>query len=132
MSLGNKIKQLRIESNIKQSELGNKLGFTKSTISLYESGKTYPDYDTLIELSKMFNVSTDYLLGISNDRSIVNMDRYLGDKIISLHNELKHEKIEDLFEDVSLDDKTRKVLESILGSAVIVCNGEKHMKSKDD
>ena len=60
--VGNKIKQLRLEKEILQKELADKLNLTQQTISLYESGKRSPDYEILKRIADYFNVSTDYLL----------------------------------------------------------------------
>lgn len=64
MEIGKIIKELRKERNINQSELAKMLCTTQDTISLWELGKSYPDIINLVRLSEIFNVSTDYLLGI--------------------------------------------------------------------
>jgi transcriptional regulator with XRE-family HTH domain len=64
-----RLKELREEANITQEELGNQIGQTKSNISKYENGLLEPNIDTLRLLSQYFDVSVDYLLGISNERS---------------------------------------------------------------
>ena len=64
MNIGKLIKELRIEMKITQTELAKKLNTTQDTISLWELGKSYPDIFSLIKLSQIFNVSTDYLLGL--------------------------------------------------------------------
>lgn len=66
--VGNKIRYLRNEYRLTQTQLGEKLGVGKTTISNYETGNSFPDNDMLIRLSEIFNVSTDYLLGISTIR----------------------------------------------------------------
>ena len=48
-------------------ELAEKIGVSESAISQYENGKRQPGYDTLIELTKIFDVTADYLLGIEAD-----------------------------------------------------------------
>lgn len=60
--IGFRIKSLREMHNITQTELGNKLNVSKATISKYESGKVEPSIASLISLSKLFNVSIDFLL----------------------------------------------------------------------
>ena len=68
-----RLRQLRREYNMTQEDLGEKLGVGKTTISNYETGKSYPDNENILKLSKIFEVTTDYLLGASNvrDRSIL-------------------------------------------------------------
>lgn len=63
IEFGNTLKSLRIENNMTQAELAQKLDVTKSVISAYETGIRMPSYDILIHISKLFDVSTDYLLG---------------------------------------------------------------------
>ena len=61
--LGDKIKELRISNNYTQDDLAKKLKISKSTIGMYEQNRRSPDLDTLLKISDIFNVSTDYLLG---------------------------------------------------------------------
>lgn len=58
-----KLRELRKLKNITMKELGQKINVAESTISLYESGKREPDYQTLKKLADFFNVSIDYLIG---------------------------------------------------------------------
>lgn len=69
--MGNKvfserIRKLRIDSNLTMDALAKKLNITKSRISMWENNGTVPREEILLELSKLFNVSIDYLLG--NDK----------------------------------------------------------------
>ena len=68
---GQRLKSLRKEHKLSQKELGLKLNLAESTISLYESGKRTPDNETLTNIAKFFNVSTDYLLDIDINKSNV-------------------------------------------------------------
>lgn len=61
-----KLKQLREERNISQSQLGEIIGAARSTICQYEAGKREPDLETLIKLADYFQVSVDYLIGHDN------------------------------------------------------------------
>ena len=60
---GNTIKELRTEAGMTQEELGKLLNVQNAAVSKYESGKIPLTGETLLKLSKIFNVSTDYLLG---------------------------------------------------------------------
>ncbi len=62
--LGNKLKYLRTTNNMTQADLAKKLNLTKSVISAYENALRLPSYDVLIQIAKLFHVSTDYLLGL--------------------------------------------------------------------
>ena len=70
MALGNQIRRLRIQGGYTQQELADRLHVTKAMISAYEQDKRAPSYTKLIELALLFNVSTDYLLGVSTGSSL--------------------------------------------------------------
>lgn len=57
------LKYLRSRENLSQSELSEKLGLSKSTISMYEVGKREPDLETLELIADFFNVDMNFLLG---------------------------------------------------------------------
>lgn len=61
--IGTRIKQLRKENGLTQSELGSKLGVIKQTISSWENGISNPSNESVAAIASIFNVSTDYLLG---------------------------------------------------------------------
>lgn len=63
--IGTKIKQQRQLKQWSQQVLASKLMVTRQTISKWELGKSYPDLESLIRLSQLFEVSTDYLLGLT-------------------------------------------------------------------
>lgn len=65
--LSNRLKQLRAEKNIKQDDLAEYLNVKRQTYSAYERGVSIPDANTLKSIATFFNVSTDYLLGSTDD-----------------------------------------------------------------
>lgn len=69
VNVGNKIKELRVSQKITQHEFAMRLGVTKSAISSYENGSRLPSYDILIKISRIFKVSTDYLLGCVDEKA---------------------------------------------------------------
>ena len=70
MNMGDKLKSLRIEKKLTQKQVADRIGLAISAVSSYESGSRYPYYDVLVKLARMFHVSTDYLLGITDKRNI--------------------------------------------------------------
>lgn len=60
---GETIRELRLSHGLKQSELGEKIGLGRSSISRIESGDKAVSIEVLYALSECLNVSTDYLLG---------------------------------------------------------------------
>lgn len=53
-------------SEIKQTELAEKIGVSKQCVSDYKSGKSVPSLETLYLICKVLDVSADYLLGLSD------------------------------------------------------------------
>ncbi|MDE7210692.1 MAG: helix-turn-helix domain-containing protein [Lachnospiraceae bacterium] len=70
VDFGNTLRTLRRKEDLTQAELARKLDLTKSVISAYENGLRLPSYDILIHISKIFHVSTDYLLGLERRQEI--------------------------------------------------------------
>lgn len=70
VDFGNTLKTLRLQNNMTQAQLAQKLGLTKSVISAYETSLRLPSYDVLIHIAKIYNVSTDYLLGVEQKQQI--------------------------------------------------------------
>ena len=62
-----RVKGLRKERRLSQKELGEVLGLTHKSISTIESGSRGTTIEKLILLARFFDVSTDYLLGLSDD-----------------------------------------------------------------
>lgn len=70
MNIGKKLKALRIEKHLTQKQVADRIGLAISAVSSYESGTRYPSYDVLVKLARIYHVSTDYLLGITDTRNI--------------------------------------------------------------
>ena len=59
----NIFKRLRTSSGLTQAEIAEKLGISRSTIGMYETGAREPDFETLEKIADFFNVDIDFLLG---------------------------------------------------------------------
>lgn len=68
-TIGEQIKELRNKHHLTQSELGEQLHISRSTIANWESNQNYPDIQTIIELSNLFDISLDQLL--KGDQQVV-------------------------------------------------------------
>ena len=64
--LAQRIKELRIENNYNQGELAKLCNVKQSCVSKWERGETLPDVEIIITLAQLFNVSTDYLIGVKD------------------------------------------------------------------
>lgn len=62
MILGDKIMNLRKKNSWSQEELAEKLGVSRQSISKYESAQAVPDMEKILKLSRIFGVTTDYLI----------------------------------------------------------------------
>ena len=69
MNFGDILKKLRKDKNLTQDELAQKINSSRSNIANYENGKNMPSVEILQKLSELFDVSTDYLLGKSDQRN---------------------------------------------------------------
>lgn len=63
---GQRLKELRLEKNLSQRELGKIFNVCNQTISFWETGSREPDLDTLKKISIYFETTTDSLLGIDD------------------------------------------------------------------
>lgn len=70
VNLGKKLKSLRIAGNYTQLQVADRLGVSKTIISAYENDLRHPSYENLIKLSRLYNVSTDWLLGNTQSTNI--------------------------------------------------------------
>ncbi|MCI9916509.1 helix-turn-helix transcriptional regulator [Clostridioides difficile] len=99
-----RLKELRIDAGLKQSELARKLDISPSTIGMYEQGRRSADQETLLKISDLFDVSTDYLLGRTNVRNNLFISKNGRDYDAE---NFKTEK--ELIENMYLDEDMRKV-----------------------
>lgn len=72
--VGKRLRLLRTERELTQEELGKVLGVGKTTISQYESEVRKPDADMLKRIAQFFDVSVDYLLGLTEEKRPVKLE----------------------------------------------------------
>lgn len=85
----NRIKDLREDKDLKQSDLADLLHIKQQTLSDYETEKTEPKKDIWLKLSEIFDVSVDYLMGKTNNPS---NDLFTADLTEEEIKELEHYK----------------------------------------
>lgn len=66
---GERLERLRMEHGLSQDQLAEAVGLTRAAVSHYEKGRRRPDFDTVRKLADFFHVSTDYLLGLTDEPS---------------------------------------------------------------
>lgn len=87
LSFGNRLKFLRTEHNLTQSKLAEKITLSKANVSKYESDLLEPNLHTIAAIASLFNVSADYLLGLSDKYPISENMQTLTDLISDLNEE---------------------------------------------
>jgi transcriptional regulator with XRE-family HTH domain len=96
-TLGERIRQLRLEKGLTQEEFGKLFGVTKYSISLYESNKNSPNDDIKKKIAEHFNVSIDWLMGTSdirnreiNNKLTAKDERDIAKDLEKMMNDLEH------------------------------------------
>ena len=64
--VGKRIKEIRKDNYMSQQQFGEKLSVSQDTVSLWERGVSYPPTEIVIAIAKIFSVSSDYVLGLSD------------------------------------------------------------------
>ncbi|MCM2138863.1 LexA family protein [Vagococcus fluvialis] len=78
MQIGERIKELRENKNLTQTELAELLGFkTYTTVSKWESNDNYPKGKDLKRLSEIFGVTSDYLLGLTAESLLNKISKFV-------------------------------------------------------
>ena len=114
-----RLKSLRKKCGYTLVSLAETLGVSKGTVAMWETGKRTPDFETLIRLSDLFDVRTDYILGKSNDSSSAK----LSDDDIE---QLGRWELESVYTDLmklylSLDSFGQKDVENLIKSEAQRC-----------
>lgn len=114
-----RLKSLRKKCGYTQVSLAETLGVSKGTVAMWETGKRTPDFETLIRLSDLFDVRTDYIFGKSNDSSSAK----LSDDDIE---QLGRWELESVYTDLmklylSLDSFGQKDVENLIKSEAQRC-----------
>ncbi len=102
LSIGNKLKSLRIENKLTQIELSKVLNIGQTTIAAYENGTHTPNLYALISYADYFQCSLDYLIGRENE---------MGKIVINNDIELNPNELHLLEINKKLTPKLKKLLE---------------------
>ncbi len=74
--IGERLKERRKDFRDTQANLANKLNVSLSTIKSWESGNSAPSHEMLVEICKLYHVSSDFLLGITDDDPLLKKEQY--------------------------------------------------------
>lgn len=81
-NIAKRLKTLREEIGLTQDELADRLEIGRGSIGMYEIGKRMPPADILVKMALYFNVSLEYLLGLTEKRDRVNLTREEIEKLL--------------------------------------------------
>ena len=125
MTLGEKLKEARKQVGLSQEELSEKLGVSRSAVAKWETDKGIPDIDNLKNISKLLNVSLDYLLddGEKIDELVMREPYNLSDYGKGNKKTKKDRVIREKYPDAEIHTllrkmkltKTEKVIDNALG-----------------
>lgn len=93
---GKRLTFLRKETTMTQEDLGKLFNVHKGTISKWESGSRTPDIDIIVKIANYFNVTTDFLLGLSDERKPSAKTIYTGKELSDLVPSEWREAIEEI------------------------------------
>lgn len=71
MILNERLKNLRLKNGVTQKDIANNIGVTSVSVQRFEYGTAKPKLDTVIKLADYFDVSTDYLLGRTDNPNVL-------------------------------------------------------------
>ena len=103
-----RLKELRLEADMKQLELGEILEISPSTIGMYEQGRRFPDQEILLKIANFFDVTTDYLFGRTDERNT----------------NIKRNKIDINKNEKDIEELIDKTMNQILRQDGLMLNGE--------
>ena len=85
----NVIKTLRETAGYSQTQLAKKLDVTRSSVNAWEMGISVPTTPYIIELARIFHVSSDYILGLNSEKQI-SLEGYSKSEIELVYTLLKY------------------------------------------
>ena len=107
MTFGQRIRYLREEKDLTQRKVAEAIGVAGSTMTLYETDRRSPSYDILSRMAQFFDVSTDYLLGLSTKRGEI-LNR--NELIALIGKEYATKLTEDTLDLMNIIERARQVL----------------------
>ena len=114
-----RLKALRKKYGYTQVSLAETLGVSKGTVAMWETGKRTPDFETLIGLSDLFDVRTDYILGKSTDDSSAKLSEAETEQLGRWELESVYADLMKLY--LSLDSFGQKDVETLIKSEAQRC-----------
>lgn len=110
---GKQLKNLRKESKLTQKEFAQAINVAVGTVGMWEIGKREPDFKTATRIADYFGVSTDYLLGRTEEKEEKEPTPVAGDGLAT-KKLLLIQKIMQMELDTEMIDRLNQVADSVL------------------
>lgn len=125
-----RLKALRTEKGLTQVELAEKLGVSKGTVGMWETGKRMPSFETVDEMTSIFDKRMDYILGYTDDGSSpIPTDKEINQLALWL---IEDDYTELVYKLLSLDNYGKRAVESLIKEELRRCKDQKTLVSRDD
>ena len=129
MTMGERIKQLRKEKGMTQTDLAMTLNVTKGTVSTWETNSRVPGFETLNALSDLFERRLDYIMGRSDDATPTTQNADdLEDLALS---QVEADLTEYALKYARLDEYGKQAVESIILSEFNRCRAQETLTGAD-
>ena len=122
MTMGERIKQLRKEKGMTQTDLAHTLNVTKGTVSTWETNSRTPGFETLNTMCDLFQRSLDYIMGRSDDATPPNQSEVDADALAI--SQVEEDLTEYALKYARLDQYGREAVEAIIRAEYNRCRCE--------
>ncbi len=94
LNVADRIRYMREKNNLTQTDLANRLGISRSAVNAWEMSLSSPSIGNIIEMSKVFHVTADYLLSASEKLlvDISDLDNEQREIVLKLIDSLRKQK----------------------------------------
>lgn len=123
MEIGDRLKELRLAKKLTQKELGHIVNLSHNTIGGYETGINEPSLEMLKFFSSFYNVSVDYILGLTSIKTPVNQ---LVEGITSQNGYIDYETF--LNQVAQIDTDNQIILTEIVKALILKSNDDRKTK----
>ncbi len=125
-----RLKALRTEKGLTQVELAEMLGVSKGTVGMWETGKRMPSFETLDEMTRIFDRRMDYILGYTDDASSpIPTDKEIHQLGLWL---IEDDYTELVYKLLSLDNYGKRAVESLIKEELSRCKAQKTLVSREN
>lgn len=123
-NLGDKLRELRETFDFTQGQVAYKLGISVGTLSHWELGRRKPSYDDIAKLAEFFNVTSDYLLGMTTvpDGEVYSRAEIMKHKVTvygRIPAGVPFEAIEEILEEIEIPDRLAKKKKDLFGLKIV-------------